>query len=179
MDFIKKAESISPHLEEAVRYLLNWKLGKISKKQTPSSMIIPWTDEKGTKYYLQGTTSSNNHAIDKALSKNLLELGIKFRDNQITYEEFKSKVDSITKTSIVLPTFFIHLWKPAEYPILDVKVWRVYLWNQGKAVSKNSKPLSWSHYEQYTNFFNDLITKTGLEWRDVDKGLWSIGDDIL
>jgi hypothetical protein len=91
---------------------------------------------------------------------------------------FSSKADTLTETSIVLPTYYIHIWNPAEFPILDVKVWRTFIWNKGEGIYKQTKPKSWVHYEEYTKFYRVLVEETGLEWRIVDKGLWSIGDKL-
>jgi hypothetical protein len=175
LDIVANAKSVTQELHEAVKYLMYWKLGKVSMKRTPTSVPI---QVKSNTYYVSGTTSSNRIAIDKAITENMLEFGLKFRDNLIPYEVLRSKADTLTTTSIVLPTYFIHIWNPADYPILDVKVWRTFKWNNGAAIFKQTKPNSWVHYEEYTKFFRGLVDETGLEWRIVDKGLWSIGDKL-
>ncbi|WP_428911987.1 hypothetical protein [Niallia sp. Krafla_26] len=175
LENVSKEKSVTQELKEAVKYLMYWKLGKVSMKRTPTSEPI---QVKGITYYVSGTTSSNRMAIDHALTEEMLECGLKFRDNQIGYEVFRRKADTLTKTSIVLPTYYIHIWNPAQYPILDVKVWRTYKWSVGEEIHKQTKPHSWIHYEEYTKFFRGLVKETGLEWRIVDKGLWSIGDKL-
>jgi hypothetical protein len=176
LEVVKNARSVTPELREAVKYLLYWKLGKISTKRTPASEPLVLD---GCHYYVSGTTPSNKKAIENALTEAMLQSGLQFRDNQITYESFRVLVNTITVTSIVLPTFYIHIWNPDEYPILDVKVWHAYKWNRGELVKKHTKPNSWSHYEEYTAFFNNLVIETGLDWRTVDKGLWAIGEEVL
>jgi hypothetical protein len=178
LDVIKNTKRVTPELQEAVRYLLYWKLGKVSTKKTASGVQLPWVDQYGRTYYAAGTTASNNNAINHTLEQNLLQSGLDFKDGRLSYESFIKKVDAITKTSIVLPTFYIHIWIPEEYPILDVKVWRTYLWNKGRSINKYSKPMSWQHYEEYTKFFREMVSETGLDWRLVDKGLWSLGDQV-
>lgn len=127
---------------------------------------------------LQGTTGANNSSIHTALQKRLLESGLQFRDGIISYHEFMQHANQITKISIVLPVYFVHIFKPDEYPILDVKVWRAYLEAINRPISKYSKPMSWKHYEQYRKFFYDVQKQTDLPWRLVDKGLWAMGDLI-
>ncbi|MEQ6391281.1 hypothetical protein RZN22_18575, partial [Bacillaceae bacterium S4-13-58] len=122
--------------------------------------------------------SSHQNFIEKAISEELLEYGMKFRNKEISYEDFKGVVANMTKTSIVLPTFYTHIWKPSEYPILDVKVWRTYKWDKGEILKKYTKPKSWNHYEEYTSFFKTLVKDSGLEWRIVDKGMWRLGDKL-
>jgi hypothetical protein len=178
LDFIKNGKSVTFELEDAVRYLLYWKLGKISRKITTTSFSVPQADGIENFYYVSGTTPSNRKAFENALSKEILQKGLKFRDNDISYDTFKRDVDSVTKMSIVLPTFFIHIWGPSEFPILDIKVWRTYLWYKGKILTKYSKPSTCSHYEEYTTFYRDLVNETRLDWRVVDKDLWSLGDKV-
>lgn len=108
----------------------------------------------------------------------MLQCGIEFRKGLKTYSEHKSIVDYITGTSIVLSTFYTHIWKPSEFPILDVKVWRTYKWNKGEVLKKHTKPMSWQHYEEYTAFFYGLVQVSGEEWRKVDKGIWVIGEKL-
>ncbi len=175
---IKNASNVNEDLTNAVKYLIYWKLGKISRTPTPKGEPILWTDGFGLNYYVVGTTSSNKNAMNKALTEELLVSGMEFRDNRLSYDEFKFKVETLTKTSIVLPSFYIHIWKPEEYPIVDVKVWRTYKWNKEEIVTKHTKPNSWAHYEEYTTFFRKLVKETELDWRTVDKGLWSIGDEV-
>lgn len=179
LNVIRNAIRVTPDLQCAVRHLMDWKLGKITRIPTPTSEPIPCKDEIGETYYVAKSTTSNNNAINIALTEELLEYGLQFRDNKISYETFKKIVDSITKNSIVLPSFFIHIWSPVEFPILDAKVWRTYKWNKGEVVSKHTKPNSWVHYEEYTTFFRELVMETGLDWRIVDKGLWSVSDAIV
>lgn len=172
---IGSAKEVTQELRDAVRYLMYWKLGKVSSKQKQTSEVVVI---EGNTYYLSGTTPQNRLAIEKSLDDKLLQCGLDFRDQSLTYEQFKKEVNSITATSIVLPTFFTHIWKPDVYPILDVKVWRTYKWNKGEVVLKHTKPYSWRHYEEYTSFFNGLVSDVEEEWRDCDKGLWMIGEKL-
>lgn len=172
---VGSAKEVTQELREAVRYLMNWKLGKVSSKQKPTSEVVVI---KGNTYYLSGTTPQNRLAIEKSLDEELLQSGLMFRDQKISYEQFKKEVDSITGTSIVLPTFYTHIWQPADYPILDIKVWRTYKWNKGDIVSKHTKPHSWRHYEEYISFFNGLVADAEEDWRECDKGLWMMGEKL-
>lgn len=175
LEVVGKETEVTQDLVNAVKYLMYWKLGKISTKKTPSSSEF---DLNGKTYYVAETTPQNRQAVAKALDPRMLQCGIEFRKGQKTYSEFKSIVDYITGTSIVLPTFFTHIWKPSEIPILDVKVWRTYKWNKGEILKKHTKPMSWQHYEEYTAFFNGLVEVSGEKWRNVDKGIWVIGEKL-
>lgn len=144
------AKEVTPELRDAVRYLMYWKLGKVSSKQKPTSEVVVI---EGNTYFVSGTTPQNRLAIEKSLKDELLQYGLEFRDQKISYEQFKNEVDSITGTSIVLPTFYTHIWQPADYPILDVKVWRTYKWNKGEVVLKHTKPI---HGGTMKNTFHSL-----------------------
>ncbi|MBT2642884.1 hypothetical protein J7I80_11655 [Bacillus sp. ISL-41] len=172
---VSREKEVTQELRDAVRYLMYWKLGKVSSKQQPTSEVVV---VEGNTYYVSGTTTQNRLAIEKSLVEDLLEMGLKFRNQEITYEQFKDEVDSITGTSIVLPAFYIHIWQPADFPILDIKVWRTYKWNKGEVVLKHTKPTSWRHYEEYISFFNGLVADVDKEWRDCDKGLWMLGEKL-
>lgn len=175
LEVVGSAKEVTQELQDAVKYLMYWKLGKVSSKQKPTSEVVV---VEGNTYYLSGTTPQNRLAIEKSIDEDLLEMGLKFRNQEITYEQFKDEVDSITGTSIVLPTFYLHLWLPANFPILDIKVWRTYKWNKGEVVLKHTKPNSWRHYEEYISFFNGLVSDTEDDWRECDKGLWMLGEKL-
>ena len=91
---------------------------------------------------------------------------------------FREVAAELTASTIVLPTFYVHIWRPSEYPILDVRVWRVICREQGRSVSRYTKPRSWTHYEAYRQFFWDTVARTKLDWRVVDRGLWVLGGDV-
>ncbi len=175
LDVMKNETEVTQKLVDAAKYLMYWKLGKVSAKKTPSSWEVK---VEGKTYYVAETTPRNRQVIAKATAQDKIEAGLKFRDNLMTFNEFKREIESITNTSIVLPTFYTHIWRPSEFPILDVKVWRTYKWNKGDDLKKHTKPMSWNHYEEYTAFFNGLVKVSGEEWRKVDKGIWVIGEKL-
>lgn len=96
----------------------------------------------------------------------------------LPYEAFREAAARLTASTIVLPTFYVHIWRPHEYPILDVRVWRVLCREQGRTVSKHTAPRSWDHYKAYTQFFWETVARTELDWRVVDRGLWVLGGDV-
>lgn len=175
LDVVCRETGVTEQLRDAVKNLIYWKLGKVSTKKTPAG------EQKvanGITYYVSSGTGSHHNFIEKATSDEMLKNGLKFRESELSYEDFKPVVARMTKTSIVLPTFFTHIWNPSVYPIFDVKVWKTYKWNKGEILKKNTKPISWRHYEDYAEFFKGVVKDSELEWRDVDKGLWSIGDKL-
>lgn len=178
LEILKITRIINNELLNAIKYLFFWKLGKITLKKTSKSIFTGYQDSKNQKYFFTNTTSNNNKAIEKAINKNNIEAAFKFRDNNLDYGKFKLISYKITVTSIVLPIFYIHIWKPEKYPILDKKVWRVYCKEIGKPISKNTKPENLSDYEKYLKFFNDIISTSKLDWRTIDKGLWVLGDNL-
>jgi len=139
---------------------------------------MEFIDTKGQPYYASNTTITHDWVIDKAVDQDRLQIALLFRDRLISYDDFRPFASKITSTSIVLRAFYVHMWRPREYPILDRRVWRVFCVESGQAVHKYTMPRSWLDYEAYTGFFRDLVRRTGLPWRIVDKGLWVIGDRL-
>ncbi|MEQ6391385.1 hypothetical protein RZN22_19140, partial [Bacillaceae bacterium S4-13-58] len=109
LDVVKKETAVTEELCDAVKYLIYWKLGKVSK--TTRTLASEVKKANGMTFYVSGGTSSHQNFIEKAISQEMLEYGMKFRDEEISYEDFKGVVANMTKTSIVLPTFYTHIWK--------------------------------------------------------------------
>jgi hypothetical protein len=175
---LQDAKNISESAIRAVEYLFLWKLGKVRSRKTPSSSQLKFPDSKGRRYFSIPTTKTHDKVIKKAVEKGKLEIAIAFRNGAVTYDEVKSYASKLTSSTIVLPAFYVHIWRPVEYPILDEKVWKVFLDQKGKPVFPHTKPKSWSNFEAYTCFFRKLIDDTGLDWRTVDRGLWVLGDRL-
>jgi len=175
---LQYAEDISESVIRAVKYLFFWKLGKVRSKQTPFSSQLRFSDSKGRQYYFIHTTENHSKVIEKALEKERLKTAISFRNGEVAYDKFKFYADELTCSAIVLPTFYIHIWCPIDYPILDEKVWKIFCNEKGQPVFRYTKPRSWGNFEAYTSFFKRLVDDTGLDWRTVDKGLWVLGDRL-
>ena len=175
---LRDAEDISESVSRAVEYLFFWKLGKVRPYQTPRSSQSKFSDSKGHQYYIIRTPKNNNKVIGKALEKGRLKTAISFRNGTVNYDKIKYCADYLTSSTIILPAFYIHIWLPAEYPIIDEKVWKVFQDEKGQSVSLNTKPKSWGDFEAYTSFFRKLVEDTGLDRRIVDQGLWILGDRL-
>jgi len=148
----------------------------VRSKQIPSSSRLKFSDSKGCQYYFTHTTETNNKVIEKALKKERLKTAISFRNGEVIYDKFKCYADELTYSAIVLPAFYIHIWRPIDYSILDEEVWKIFCNEKGQPVSRYTKPRSWGNFEEaYTSFFKRLIDDTGLDWRTVDRGLWVPG----
>lgn len=178
IEVLKNSKTIDESTIQAVKYLFLWKLGKIRTYQTPGGYQLNYIDSTGQKYYGIPTTEANSKAIKNATEKTNLEVALSFRDRKVTYNKFKEIANNITSTTIVLPAFFIHIWLPEEYPILDEKVWKIYCREKKLVIHKYTKPKSWNDFEKYTAFFREIVNNTGLDYRTVDKGLWVLGGEF-
>ena len=178
---LRSAQEFSEDVKKAVKYLFLWKLGKVSLRKTNSSSKLDYSDSKGRFYFSIKTTETNQKIMKKATDKEMLQNAFSFRENQMNYNGFKQCVQKITTsnpdkvTSVVLKTFYVHIWRPDEFPIFDTNVWKAFYKEKGKLVCPNTKPHSFLDYEKYTPFFKKLVQDTGLDWRTVDRGLWVIG----
>lgn len=175
LDVLQNAQGVDKSVSEAVKYLFLWKLGKIRIRQTPSGSRLKFSDSKGNQYYSITLSENHNKIIKKAIEEKRLEIAINFRKGKVRYEEFKPYADELSSSTIVLPAFYIHIWLPNKYPVLDEKVWKVFCNEKGRSVSKYTKPKTWEDFEAYTVFFKEIVKETGLDWRTVDRGLWVLG----
>lgn len=176
LEKISRAFEPNDQLKDCVRYLILWFLGKVTKERPDSFIERVYVNEK--KFFILKTTPNNERAIESACDNINLWAGLSFKNNHLPFNNFIQYADTITKNSIVLPSFYVHMFKPNEYPILNGKVWKVYIELMNKNVYINTKPAFWSHYHQYVNFCLYLKETLNLSLREIDKGLWVLGDEL-
>ncbi len=175
---LRNTKEINELVSRAVKYLFLWKLGKVRSRQTPHGSQLKFSDTKGRWYYSTPITESHDRVITKAIQEERLKVAIAFRDGRVNYDEFKAYASELTSSTIVLPSFYVHMWCPFQYPVFDKKVWMFFRVQKGRSVSRYSKPSSWNEFEVYTDFFKGIVNNTGLDWRTVDCGLWVLGGDL-
>ena len=175
---LRNTEEINELVSRAVKYLFLWKLGKVRSRQTPHGCQLKFSDTKGRWYYSTRITKSHDQVITKAIQEERLKAAIAFRDGRVKYDEFKAYASELTSSTIVLPSFYVHMWRPFQYPIFDKKVWTFFRVQKERSVSRYSKPSLWNEFEVYTDFFKGIVNNTGLDWRTVDYGLWVLGGDL-
>ncbi len=174
----KVYKSIEPdeNLKDCVKYLILWFLGKVTTIKAEASVDRVFVKDKI--YYLSRTTPNNDNAIEKALDEAHLWAGLSFKNNHLPYENFIKYANNITKNSIILPSFYVHIFKPNDYPIMNDKVWKVYVELTNKSVYLNTKPTLWSHYHQYCSLCSYLRKTHGLTFREIDKGFFVLGNQL-
>jgi|GEM_PF-1621074 len=177
-EVLQNAQDISESVSRAVKHLFLWKLGKVRSKQTPSNTQLKFSDSKGRQHYSIPIPKTHEVVIKKAIEKERLEIAIAFRKEVVSYDNFKCYAGGLTSSTIVLPAFYIHIWRPVEYPILDEKVWKVFCAEKQQPVFRHTKPMSWDDFEAYTIFFKKIVDDTGLDPRTVDRGMWVQGDHL-
>ena len=172
---ISRAIEPAEQLETDVRHLFHWFLGKVHTEETSATESV---EVNGTVYYISGAAPSNSACIEEAIKKENLWAGIAFKNGILPIENFLNYAKSLTRNSIVLPAFFIHIFRPNEYPILNNKVWAAYREELGKNVFINTKPKNWDNYLEYVGYCTYLKKRLGLSLREIDKGLWVIGERL-
>ena len=172
---INRAVEPDEQLETDVRHLFYWFLGKVHTVENSPVESVKVGD---TLYHISGTAPSNSAGIEEAVKKENLWAGLAFMNGSLPIENFLNYAKSITRHSIVLPAFLIHIFKPLEYPILNSKVWSVYREELGKNVFINTKPKNWDNYLEYVSYCNYLKRRLGLTLREIDKGLWVLGERL-
>jgi hypothetical protein len=173
----KIGKSVEPgeQLETDVRHIFHWFLGKVSTKESPEAEHV---EIANTAYYIYKAAPSNMESIKKAVLPENLWAGLAFKNESLPLDNFLNYASAITKKSIVLPAFYVHIFKPYEYPILNSNVWTAYREELGKNVFINTKPVSWDNYMGYISYCSYLKRKYGLSLREIDKGLWVIGERL-
>jgi hypothetical protein len=173
---IGRAVEPGEQLATDVRNLFYWFLGKVH--ENPGNPIYTVYIGSDT-YYISETAPDNKAAVDEAVKNESLWAGLAFRNGNLPVDNLITKAKTLTKNSIIIPSFFIHIFNPDEYPILNNKVWAAYREELGKEVYKNTRPKKWDNYLEYVSYCAYLMRKTGLPLRDIDKGLYVIGERLM
>lgn len=172
---ISRAIEPDEQLETNVRHLFYWFLGKV---HTTENTPVESVKIRDTLYHISEAAPNNKEAIDEAIRSENLWAGLAFKNGNLPIENFLNHAKRITRKSIVMPAFFIHIFKPYEYPILNNKVWAVYREELGKNVFINTKPKNWDNYLEYVSYCSYLKRRLGLSLREIDMGLWVIGEKL-
>jgi len=172
---ISSAVEPGEQLETDVRHLFHWFLGKVHTEPITTTESV---EVDGTIYYLSGMAPSNTACIEEAVKKENLWAALAFKNGYLPIENFLNYAKSLTRNSIVMPAFFIHIFKPTDYPILNNKVWAAYREELGRNIFINTKPKNWDNYIEYVGYCNYLKRRLGLSLREIDKGLWVIGERL-
>ncbi|MBN1624449.1 MAG: hypothetical protein JW903_08760 [Clostridia bacterium] len=173
---IGKAVEPSEQLETDIRHLFYWFLGKVHK--TAANPIETIQIGKNI-YNISEAAPSNRAAIDEAVKSENLWAGLAFMNGNLPVDNLINKAKTITKNSIIIPAFFVHLFKPQEFPIFNNNVWAAYRDELGKNIFTNTRPTTWDNYLEYVSYCSYLKRRTGLSLREIDKGLWVIGEKIM
>jgi len=173
---LRRATEVDGGLQLTVRNLFLWKLGKIRQRPTPTSRPAELPAGVQGRYYAIGITGAHQAVLRRAVDEGALAKALAFREGRLGFGAFSSVAEGLTHGTIVLPAYYVHIWRPTEYPILDQRVWRACCRALGRGVRTHTKPSTWDDYGTYIRFFEGLVATTGLEPRLVDRGLWVLGE---
>jgi hypothetical protein len=90
------------------------------------------------------------------------------------------------RTSLVIPTFLLHILNPRVFPIFDQHVERARRFLMGQGLNASSVSLRLDDYAQYTLFWFELLSDlsidvTTVEYgrvKHVDEALWAMGKHL-
>ncbi len=90
------------------------------------------------------------------------------------------------KSSLVIPTFLLHILNPRVFPIFDQHVERTRRFLMGQDLNVSSVGLQIADYAQYTAFWFKLLLDLGLDVttveyeriKHVDEALWAMGKHL-
>jgi hypothetical protein len=97
-----------------------------------------------------------------------------------------SKLGLWSKSSLVIPTFLLHILNPRVFPIFDQHVERTRRFLMGQDLNASSDRLQIDDYVQYTAFWFELLSDLGLDVttveyeriKHVDEALWAMGKHL-
>jgi hypothetical protein len=167
-------QGVNEQVVAAVKHLFLWKFGKIKSHRTKASTPIHVPDLEPRQFYALRPSDHLRSTVEKATNPALLTSAISFRDGKLSFQEFKDLSEKITKRpeSIVSPIFFLHIWNPEKYPMIDRRAWKTCCRQRGVGVSRSTQPRTWEHYKTYKKFVEGLVRQTGLDLRTIDRALW-------
>ena len=181
--FLKRIKTCQDHndLFNYIFLMLHWKFGTVKKGTGEPTNTITIEGESFT-------WSSVDIARDFEECRNdadFLQKCFQFRNGVISGYEFfryiKEEKRIFPNRKLVPYVFLMHLLRPEQYPMIDQHVWRAMNIFQANLKSIYEKPKTWSDYEQYIKFFNNIVESlTGeghiqLDRQTIDRGLWSFG----
>jgi len=97
-----------------------------------------------------------------------------------TMEEFKDFYQNVALECIktkapVISLFIVHIAHPFKFPIIDQHVIRAYKYMSSEDKSEVNPKEYIKIYKYYIKFFNELLAKSKLTSRKIDKALWAFG----
>lgn len=155
-------------LAAAVINILHWKDGKVSIN--PDGSYI-FTKTKPNTYYPE----KHDHILKSQRFFNWAKIinGSKFFDPTNVYVLTKD-FGLWNDTSIVIPTFVLHILNPFIYPLYDQHVERAKKALLAQDISE--RPLSSETYIEYYKFFHSISDENTIEIiKQKDEALWSFG----
>ncbi len=91
------------------------------------------------------------------------------------------KAANLNKTDALnWPVFMCHIARPLDVPIYDVNVWVAWgvlaEWMTPDLL--RLRPTEFSTYLEYRDWFNDLVTRHGVDHRELDRALMAFGQFV-
>ncbi|MGD6967398.1 hypothetical protein ACQCVP_13285 [Rossellomorea vietnamensis] len=190
IDSLKRIE-ISASMEElaeTVIGMLHWKDGKVSKDPNGNVLLNgrTYTLKKPKPHTYQEETHKQIF-----YSKEFFAFALNIRDKEVFDP---SAVGTLTgnglqlwsSTSIVIPTFVLHILSPKIYPLYDQHVERAKRALLAEELNQKGYILKFKDYLSYEQFFEEfLVSHYGKQEeyslhkiKEVDKALWSFGKSL-
>ncbi|MCA9436859.1 MAG: hypothetical protein KC978_13830 [Candidatus Omnitrophica bacterium] len=180
LSVLNSAKKVTREVRVSVEELFYWRMGKVRVSKSRSQLSdtahpTSFPDEEGNLHYASGVTGVTQRGIDIATATGILELGKAFRDGLVSFGELGAEAKVIARTSVYLPCFFIHIWKPEEWPLFEKRVWMLHRWDEGKANAFTGIPTNIERYMEYTAWFDKLVEKKKIDRWTAQVGLWELG----
>jgi len=123
--------------------------------------------------------SKNKKRVLYSVVNNLSEIN-NFRKlkkvSEKNIKEFFDFVSKIIKSGIVWRIFLLHITKPAELPMIDRFTFTaINFLKIGQIVKYDKKYQNLEEYLEFRENFNNIIRRSKLDYREIDKALMAFG----
>ncbi len=168
------------HHKRKIELMGAWKTGSIRIKPDGKE----YKDESGNKY---GFTNRWKPEAPVAyhswrrISKNYCEILNRIPES-FPIASTPAIIDELVSYSgigFIHAVFVLHCTYPTIYPLYDQHVYRAYMSLIGKDFSRvYQSPQNWEDYRKYSEFFKQIVERSGMSYWIVDRAMWAYGKSL-
>jgi len=149
--------------DEIIDYINELNLGNNLTEQN-IKRLLRWKDPRMlTEKILSGSNQGKeNKKVNSVIEKR--DCINKFRQGEISDNEFKIETEKIFQSGFVWHIFLFHIARPFEYPIADQNVFRAF-----SRQKHTNVPEDWDGYKHYMNYFFQIAISANII-EEIPKG---------
>lgn len=142
--------------DETIDYINELNLGNNLTEQN-IKRLLRWKDPVWLteKKQSEPNKGKENKKVNRVIEKR--DFINKFRQGEISDNEFKIETEKIFPSGFIWPIFLFHIARPFEYPIADQNVFRAFLTQKHTYV-----PEDWDGYKHYRDYFFQIAISSNI-----------------